>query len=61
MWKNIICAADFMRKKKMLLEALRKDLYKYMPVRKNWHKKYAKGKVNTDNYWDQGKKLYGNY
>lgn len=60
-WKSVICAADFMGKKRMLLEALRKDLYKYMPVSKNWHKKYAQGKVNTDNYWNQGKKFYDNY
>lgn len=59
MGKNIMCGADFMRKKRMLLEASREDLYKNMPVPKDWHEQYAEGKVDTDNYWKQGKKLYG--
>ena len=59
MGKNIMCGADFMRKKRMLLEASRENLYKNMPVPENWHEQYAEGRVNTDNYWNQGKKLYG--
>ena len=54
-----MCGADFMCKKPMLLEALREDLYKDIPVDQDWHEKYAQGKVNTKDYWKQGKILYG--
>jgi len=38
---QVICAADFMHKPRMLLEANRCELYKKIPVPENWHKKYA--------------------
>ena len=57
--RRVMCGADFMGKKRMLLEALREDLYKDMPVDQDWHEKYAQGKVNTKDYWKQGKILYG--
>jgi len=31
-----------------------------MPVPVGWHNDYAKGKVNTDHYWNLAKKLYKN-
>ena len=58
--KKVICGADFMKKPKMLLEARRKNLYRDMPVPVRWHDDYAKGKVNTDHYWNLAKKLYKN-
>ena len=48
--KKVICAADFMKRPRMLLEAKRRQLYKDMPVPEDWHKNYAKGKVNTNSY-----------
>ena len=57
--KKVICGADFMGQKRMLLEALRRDLYRDMPVDRNWHKRYAQGKADTNSYWIQGKMLYG--
>ena len=56
--KIIICGADFMNKPRMFLEAQRKDLYEQMPVPEGWHEAYGKGKVNTDYYWNLGKKQY---
>ncbi|MBN1299514.1 MAG: MBL fold metallo-hydrolase [Actinobacteria bacterium] len=50
-----ICAADFMNKPRMLLEADRVNLYRNLPVPDNWHKKYADGKINTDNYFKSAK------
>lgn len=56
--KKVICAADFMKRPRMLLEAKRKQLYKDMPVPRDWHENYAKGKVNTNSYWNKALKLY---
>ena len=56
--KRVICAADFMKKPRILLEARRKDLYKEMPVSKKWHENYAKGKVIPGPYLRLAKKLY---
>jgi hypothetical protein len=54
---KVICAADFMRQPRRLLEAWRRRLYKELPVPDGWHEKYAHGKVNTLSYrkwrnWD---------
>ncbi len=48
--KRVICAADFMKKPRLLLEAWRRQLYKDMPVPKNWHRDYAQGKVDVDRF-----------
>jgi predicted metallo-beta-lactamase superfamily hydrolase len=48
--KRIVCAADFMKKPRLLLEAWRRQLYKDMPVPKNWHRDYARGKVDVEHY-----------
>jgi len=57
---KVICGADFMGKPRMLFEAKRERLYADMPVPDRWHEDYAKEKVNTDYYWNLGKKRYGN-
>jgi uncharacterized protein len=57
--KNVICAADFMKRPCMLLESERKKLYVKIPVAENWHENYADGKTNTNVYWNSGKKMYG--
>lgn len=56
--KKVICAADFMKRPRMLLEAKRKQLYKDIPVPEGWHDDYAKGKASTNPYWNLAKKLY---
>jgi len=48
--KPVMCAADFMHKRRLLLEADREGLYKRMPVPNGWHEDYARGKVSTDDY-----------
>jgi len=48
--KNVVCAADFMKKPRLLLEACRRQLYKDMTVPKNWHRDYARGKVDVEPY-----------
>ena len=52
---NVICAADFMKVPRMLLEARRRSLYRDMHVPVGWHEAYAKGKVTTDHYWSMAK------
>lgn len=54
---KVLSVADFMKRKPLLLEAWRRELYKKMPVPKKWHEKYAKGEAKTDPYWQKGKKL----
>jgi len=41
--KEVYCAADFMGRKRLLLEAERTKLYETMPVPATWHEEYAKG------------------
>ena len=48
--KPILCAADFMCRKRMLMEAERETLYMNFPVPEGWHEDYAKGKATTQNY-----------
>jgi len=48
--RRVVCAADFMKKPRLLLEAWRRRLYKDMPVPKNWHRDYARGKVDVEHY-----------
>jgi len=56
--KKVICGADFMGKKRLLLEALREELYQRMPVPQDWDERYSRGEVKTDTYWKQGQHLY---
>jgi hypothetical protein len=48
--QKVMCGADFMKKRPLLLEANRKLLYKEMPVPDDWHRKYSMGKVHTSKY-----------
>ena len=50
--RRVMCAADFMGRRRMLLEAWRRRLYHEMPVPRNWHRAYALGKSGTDAYRD---------
>ena len=47
---KIFCAADYMGRRSLPLEAWRRCLYREMPVPEGWHKAYALGKVDTDQY-----------
>jgi predicted metallo-beta-lactamase superfamily hydrolase len=49
---RVICAADFMRRPRCLLEARRVQLYEEMPVPKGWHEAYARGEADTSAYRD---------
>jgi len=48
--KRVLCAADFMKRPRLLLEAWRKELYREMPVPENWHRDYARGKADLEPY-----------
>lgn len=50
--KKVYCAADFMGRPRRLLEAERAQLYEEMPVPHGWHDNYAKGRVETGEYFD---------
>ncbi|NOQ46913.1 MAG: hypothetical protein GQ559_09625 [Desulfobulbaceae bacterium] len=43
--KKIYCAADFMKKTPLLLEARRQELYHENAVPENWHRDYEAGKL----------------
>jgi hypothetical protein len=45
--KSVMCAADFMNKPRLLLEADRERLYERMPVPHGWHEDYATGKTES--------------
>ena len=45
-----VCAADFMRKPRRLLEAHRKRLYREQPVPRGWHRDYQRGRTTTEGY-----------
>ena len=46
----VFCAADYMGRRRLPLEAWRQRLYREMPVPEGWHKAYSQGKVDTDSY-----------
>lgn len=48
--KKIYCAADFMNKPRLLLEARRTSLYQKIPVPENWHQDYEKGKIQIEKF-----------
>ncbi|KAF5432033.1 hypothetical protein C5S35_17620, partial [Candidatus Methanophagaceae archaeon] len=47
---RVVCAADFMGRRRTMLEAWRQRLYVEMPVPKGWHAAYARGEVDTEAY-----------
>jgi len=52
--KKVYCAADFMGKKRLLLEAERAELYEEMLVPPHWHEEYAKGLIRAEDYISAG-------
>jgi predicted metallo-beta-lactamase superfamily hydrolase len=55
---NIICAADFMRVRRNLLEAERLLWYRQLPVPEGWHQAYARGEIDATAEWtDRVKKV----
>jgi len=52
--KQVYCAADFMGRKRLFLEAERTKLYETMPVPKHWHEEYAKGSISAEEYVSAG-------
>ena len=48
--KKVYCAADFMKKPHLLLEARRTILYQEVPVPENWHKDYEEGKCLPEHH-----------
>jgi predicted metallo-beta-lactamase superfamily hydrolase len=47
---KVFCAADYMGRRRLPLEAWRQRLYQDMPVPQGWHKAYAQGKFDMDAY-----------
>lgn len=47
---KIICAADFMKRNRYLLEAMRTEMYQTIPVPDKWHEKLQKGNANPAEY-----------
>jgi predicted metallo-beta-lactamase superfamily hydrolase len=52
--KQVYCAADFMGRKRLLLEAGRTKLYETMPVPAHWHEEYAKGSFSAEDFMSTG-------
>ena len=48
--RPVLCAADYMGKDRMLMEAERESLYQRYPVAADWHENYAKNKATTKHY-----------
>ena len=55
---KVICAADYMRVQRHMLEAQRTQLYNDIFVPDGWHQFYAKNKVNTDMYLSIAREKY---
>ncbi len=51
---RVLCAADFMQREPLFLEAWRKKLYEWLPVPRGWHDDYRQGKVGFDEYRVRG-------
>ncbi|MBN1625433.1 MAG: hypothetical protein JW944_02825 [Deltaproteobacteria bacterium] len=53
---RVCCAADFMKREAVFLEAWRGELYKWLPVDEGWHEDYMHGKADFNDYrtggWD---------
>lgn len=51
--REILCAARFMGRKPLLLEAWRERLYAAMPVAEDWHDSYARGEADPAEYLER--------
>jgi len=49
---KVMCAADFMKQPRRLLEAHRVELYRKVPVAAGWHEAYSHGRANTMGFRD---------
>jgi predicted metallo-beta-lactamase superfamily hydrolase len=49
---RVLCAADFMKCPRCLLEAERAQMYDEIPVHDGWHEAYARGDADTCGYRD---------
>ncbi len=52
--RRIVCAADYMGRQRLFLEAWRDRLYDEMPVPDGWHDAYANGEIDIDEYRPDG-------
>jgi predicted metallo-beta-lactamase superfamily hydrolase len=52
--RKVFCAADFMKREPIFLEAWRKELNEWLPVSKDWHEGYKQGNVDLDQYRIRG-------
>ncbi len=48
--RQVYCAADFMGRKRLLLEAERTELYAAMPVPAAWHDEYSMGLISAEKW-----------
>ncbi|MBN2160358.1 MAG: hypothetical protein JW807_13260 [Spirochaetes bacterium] len=51
---RILCAADFMEREPLFLEAWRNELYELVPVPGGWHDDYRDGKTEIERYRTAG-------
>jgi len=51
--RKVVCAADFMGRRRNLLEAERVLWYKRLPVPEGWHQAYARGEVEVPPNWGE--------
>ena len=51
---RVICAADFMQREPLYLEAWRKELYEWLPVPEDWHENYKRGDADLNRYQQKG-------
>lgn len=47
---KVMCAADFMGRKRRFLEAGRAELYERFPVPADWHARYVRGEADTASF-----------
>ena len=50
---RIMCAADYMKRKRRFLESRRTELYERFPVPDQWHEHYASGRATTQAFRDE--------
>ena len=51
---SVYCAAGFMNREPLFLEAWRKELYEWVPVDQDWHEQYRQGRAELDDYRSRG-------
>lgn len=52
--RRVECAASFMQRQALFLEAWREELYRWMPVAGDWHERYAAGVEGFEKYRIEG-------